>query len=73
MLIYFGLNSSDAPAIRFITIETNTKYRLAPDNLTTEAIGTFCQDVLGGRIQVGCFRSWRQGLDSTGAHLKGTP
>ncbi|XP_066496944.1 protein disulfide-isomerase A2 [Tiliqua scincoides] len=51
VLLYFGLKSSDAPAIRFVTIETNTKYRLAPNNLTAAVISTFCQDALGGRIQ----------------------
>ncbi|KAJ6655939.1 hypothetical protein lerEdw1_004524 [Lerista edwardsae] len=51
LLLYFGLRGSDTPALRFVTIETNAKYRLAPEGLTAAAISAFCLDVLGGRIQ----------------------
>uniref|UniRef100_A0A8D2KQU1 protein disulfide-isomerase n=1 Tax=Varanus komodoensis TaxID=61221 RepID=A0A8D2KQU1_VARKO len=51
VLHYFGLKSQDAPAIRFIHIETNTKYRLDTDELSAATVHTFCRDVLGGKVQ----------------------
>lgn len=68
VLLYFGLQGSEVPALRFITLETNTKYRLPPDRLSAAAISAFCLDVLSGRVQVGssCWGAGR-GLP---AHLR---
>ncbi|XP_062999571.1 protein disulfide-isomerase A2 [Elgaria multicarinata webbii] len=51
VLHYFGLQGQDAPAIRFINIESNTKYRLAPEGLSAASLSTFCWDVLEGKVQ----------------------
>ncbi|XP_026560335.1 protein disulfide-isomerase A2 isoform X2 [Pseudonaja textilis] len=51
VLQYFGLKGHDAPALRFINIEANKKYRLATHGLTAHGIHTFCQEVLQGKIQ----------------------
>ncbi|XP_053132901.1 protein disulfide-isomerase A2 isoform X3 [Hemicordylus capensis] len=51
VLHYFGLKTQDAPTIRFISIESNTKYRLATEGLTVAAIDAFCRDVLEGRVK----------------------
>lgn len=53
ILQYFGLKAHDAPALRFINIATNKKYRLATEGLTAHGLHTFCQEVLQGKIQVG--------------------
>ncbi|XP_070617688.1 protein disulfide-isomerase A2 [Erythrolamprus reginae] len=51
VLQYFGLKSHDAPALRFINIEANKKYRLATEGLTAHGLHTFCQEVLQGKVQ----------------------
>uniref|UniRef100_A0ABM5EZH7 protein disulfide-isomerase n=1 Tax=Pogona vitticeps TaxID=103695 RepID=A0ABM5EZH7_9SAUR len=51
LLQFFGLQPDEVPAIRFIHIETNTKYRLATEGLTGLSIRAFCQAVLEGRVE----------------------
>ncbi|XP_070811522.1 protein disulfide-isomerase A2 [Pituophis catenifer annectens] len=51
VLQYFGLKAHDAPALRFINIAANKKYRLATEGLTAHGLHTFCQEVLQGKIQ----------------------
>ncbi|KAM6423822.1 protein disulfide-isomerase A2 [Liasis olivaceus] len=51
VLQYFGLKGHDAPALRFINIEANKKYRLATEGLTVHSLHIFCQEVLEGKIQ----------------------
>lgn len=61
VLQYFGLKAHDAPALRFINIEANKKYRLATEGLTAHGLHTFCQEVLQGKIQVGSLTSGKGG------------
>ncbi|XP_039216190.1 protein disulfide-isomerase A2 isoform X2 [Crotalus tigris] len=51
VLQHFGLKVYDAPALRFINIEANKKYRLTTEGLTAHGLHTFCQEVLQGKIQ----------------------
>ncbi|KAH1184416.1 protein disulfide-isomerase A2 [Mauremys mutica] len=51
VLQYFGLKSHEAPTMRFINTETNRKYRMATDEFTTQAVGSFAQAVLDGKVQ----------------------
>ncbi|KAK9393049.1 protein disulfide-isomerase A2 [Crotalus adamanteus] len=51
VLQHFGLKVYDAPALRFINIEANKKYRLTAEGLTAHGLHTFCQEVLQGKIQ----------------------
>ncbi|XP_058012854.1 protein disulfide-isomerase A2 [Ahaetulla prasina] len=51
VLQYFGLKGHDVPALRFINIEANKKYRLATEGLTAYGLHTFCQEVMQGKIQ----------------------
>ncbi|XP_028561117.2 protein disulfide-isomerase A2 [Podarcis muralis] len=52
ILHFFGLKSPEAPAIRFINIESNRKYLLGADgSLTAPAIHAFCQEVMEGKVQ----------------------
>ncbi|XP_030434239.1 protein disulfide-isomerase A2 [Gopherus evgoodei] len=51
VLQYFGLKSHEAPTMRFINIETNRKYRMATDEFTSQAVGSFAQAVLDGKVQ----------------------
>ncbi|KAH0632096.1 hypothetical protein JD844_020159 [Phrynosoma platyrhinos] len=52
LLHFFGLKSHEVPALRFIHIETNKKYRLGTEEgLSAPVISTFCQAVLEGRVQ----------------------
>uniref|UniRef100_A0A8C3XJ70 protein disulfide-isomerase n=1 Tax=Chelydra serpentina TaxID=8475 RepID=A0A8C3XJ70_CHESE len=51
VLQYFGLKSHEAPTMRFINVETNKKYRMATDEFATQAVGSFAQAVLDGKVQ----------------------
>ncbi|XP_042294015.1 protein disulfide-isomerase A2 [Sceloporus undulatus] len=52
LLHFFGLKSHEVPALRFIHIETNKKYRLSTEEgLSSPAISAFCQGVLEGKVQ----------------------
>ncbi|XP_019363048.1 PREDICTED: protein disulfide-isomerase A2 [Gavialis gangeticus] len=51
VLHFFGLKSHDAPTLRFINIETNRKYRMASEDFSAQAVGSFTQDVLDGKVK----------------------
>ncbi|XP_078519022.1 protein disulfide-isomerase A2 isoform X2 [Lissotriton helveticus] len=51
VLQYFGLNSDNVPAIRFINIETVRKFAMPEKEFTTEAVISFCLDVLSGKLK----------------------
>ncbi|XP_074866811.1 protein disulfide-isomerase A2 [Carettochelys insculpta] len=51
VLPYFGLKSHETPTLRVINIETNRKYRMAPEAFAAEAVGAFVRDVLAGKVQ----------------------
>lgn len=53
VLHFFGLKSHDAPTLRFINIETNRKYCMASEDFSAQAVGSFTQDVLDGKVKVG--------------------
>lgn len=53
VLQYFGLRAEEAPALRFINMETTKKYMPADQGLVTAAsVAAFCHSVLGGKVKV---------------------
>lgn len=53
ILEFFGLKREECPAVRLITLEEEmTKYKPESAELTAEAIRTFCQRFLEGKIKV---------------------
>jgi len=52
ILEFFGLKTEDCPTVRYISLgEDMTKYRPNSDELTIDAIKSFVQDVLDGKIK----------------------
>ncbi|CAK7304688.1 Protein disulfide-isomerase A2 [Vulpes lagopus] len=52
VLQYFGLKAEEAPALRFINMETTKKYAPAGGGpLTAAAVATFCHAVLSGQVK----------------------
>uniref|UniRef100_A0A4X2JWR0 Protein disulfide-isomerase n=1 Tax=Vombatus ursinus TaxID=29139 RepID=A0A4X2JWR0_VOMUR len=51
VLQYFGMNATDAPALRFINIETTKKYLPTTGEITAASVTTFCQDILSGKVK----------------------
>jgi len=52
ILEFFGLKEEEVPAMRYITLgEDMTKYKPKTDDLTTDAVKSFVQDVLDGKIK----------------------
>ncbi|KAI3352493.1 hypothetical protein L3Q82_005445 [Scortum barcoo] len=48
VLKYFGVSEKDAPTARIINMKTEKKFTLAAGDLTVDALGKLCQEVLDG-------------------------
>ncbi|KAM5329021.1 protein disulfide-isomerase A2 isoform 2-T2 [Glossophaga mutica] len=52
VLRYFGLRAEEAPALRFINMETTKKYMPADrGQVTAASVAAFCHSVLGGKVK----------------------
>uniref|UniRef100_A0A8C5QG62 protein disulfide-isomerase n=1 Tax=Leptobrachium leishanense TaxID=445787 RepID=A0A8C5QG62_9ANUR len=51
VLQYFSLNSTDIPTIRFINIDVVKKYAFKEKKITTEAVKSFVDGVIAGKIK----------------------
>ncbi len=53
ILEFFGLKESECPSMRYINLgEDMTKFKPKSDSLETDAVKSFVQDVLDGKIKV---------------------
>jgi len=52
ILEFFGLKTEECPAVRYISLgEDMTKYKPTTDDLSTDAVKGFVQDVLDGKVK----------------------
>ncbi|MBN3309482.1 ERP27 protein, partial [Amia calva] len=50
-LSYFGLRSSDLPAVGLYDTKADRKWLLPPGEVTTERVQQFCESFLSGELQ----------------------
>ncbi|XP_067859157.1 protein disulfide-isomerase-like [Heptranchias perlo] len=51
VLEYFSVKKEDAPIIRLINISSIKKYKFPFDDITTDNVKSFCQDMLDGKLE----------------------